>query len=70
MGNINNPETILHSQPEDAKREARYAWEAGIDILGPECAVPTATANANLSAIAESALETAASDRSSLAEAP
>lgn len=57
MGNVNNPETLLQGTREDVKREALYAWNAGVEILGPECAVPTATPNANLKAISDLAAE-------------
>jgi MtaA/CmuA family methyltransferase len=57
IGNVNNPETLLQGTPEDVKRESRYALEAGVEILAPECAVPTATPNANLAAIVEVAKE-------------
>ncbi len=56
-GNINNSGTLLLGTPEEVKAEARYAWEAGFEVIGPECAVPLATPNANLKAIAEVAQE-------------
>ena len=51
MGNINNPQTLLYGKPEDVMREAKHALEAGVDIVGPECAIPTRVANENLKAI-------------------
>jgi len=57
MGNINNPETLLLGTPEDVRQECIYAWDAGFEILSPECAVPLQTPNANLKAIAEVAKE-------------
>lgn len=62
IGNVNNPETLLNGTPDDVRREARYALEAGVEILAPECAVPTATPNANLAAIAEVARERASEE--------
>ena len=53
MGNVNNPQTLLQGRPEDVQREARYAWEAGVEIIGPECAVPLSTPTANLAAISD-----------------
>ena len=53
MGNINNPSTLLFGKPDEVKKEALYAWESGVEILAPECAVPLATPNANLAAIAD-----------------
>ncbi|MHB1294998.1 MAG: MtaA/CmuA family methyltransferase [Anaerolineae bacterium] len=57
MGNVNNPTTLLQGRPEDVRREAAAAWEAGVQIIGPECAVPLTTPNANLRAISELAAE-------------
>jgi [methyl-Co(III) methanol-specific corrinoid protein]:coenzyme M methyltransferase len=53
MGNINNPETLLYKSPEDVKRESLYAAEAGVEILAPECAIPTRVKNENLKTITE-----------------
>lgn len=50
-GNVNNPRALLQGTPEDVYRQARYAIEAGVDIIGPECAIPLATPLANLQAI-------------------
>ena len=55
VGNVNNPEILLRGTPEDAYRAAMAALEAGVDVVGPECAVPLATPNANLTAIARAA---------------
>ena len=57
MGNINNPSTLLLGTPEEVRQECIYAWEAGFEILSPECAVPLQTPNANLKAIADVAKE-------------
>lgn len=51
VGNVNNAQTLLQGTPEDVHREARYAIEAGVDIIGPECAVPLSTPLENLKAI-------------------
>ena len=53
MGNVNNPETLLYKKPEDVKKEALYAAKAGVEILAPECAIPTRVKNENLKAITE-----------------
>ena len=53
IGNVNNPDTLLRGTPADVARECRYALEAGVDIIGPECAVPLRTPNRNLKAIVE-----------------
>jgi [methyl-Co(III) methanol-specific corrinoid protein]:coenzyme M methyltransferase len=57
MGNINNPEVLLHGTPEQVAEQARYAKAAGLQILGPECAIPLVTPTENLIAIAEVAKE-------------
>ena len=51
VGNINNPETLYSGTPEDAYKQARYAIEAGVNLIGPECAIPLATPMENLKAI-------------------
>jgi [methyl-Co(III) methanol-specific corrinoid protein]:coenzyme M methyltransferase len=56
-GNVNAPKALLQGTPEDVRREVRYAAEAGVQIVGPECAVPLATPNANLRAIADALAE-------------
>lgn len=51
IGNINNPSTLLFKKPEDVKKEVEYAINCGIDIIGPECAVPLRTPLDNLKEI-------------------
>jgi len=51
VGNINNPETLFLGTPEDVYKQARYAVEAGVNIIGPECAIPLTTPMENLKAI-------------------
>jgi len=51
VGNVNNPDVLLMGRPEDAYRQARYAIEAGVGIIGPECAIPLPTPIENLKAI-------------------
>lgn len=53
MGNINNPKTLLYGRIEDVKKEALYCIKAGVEILGPECAIPTSVSISNLKAIVE-----------------
>jgi [methyl-Co(III) methanol-specific corrinoid protein]:coenzyme M methyltransferase len=50
-GCINNPQVLYQGTPEDAYAQARYAIEAGVNIIGPECAIPLATPLENLKAI-------------------
>jgi [methyl-Co(III) methanol-specific corrinoid protein]:coenzyme M methyltransferase len=51
VGNINNPQVLYQGTPEDVHRQARYAIESGVSIIGPECAIPLATPMENLKAI-------------------
>ena len=53
VGCINNPRTLYQGTPEDAFTQAREAIEAGVHIIGPECAIPLATPLENLKAIVE-----------------
>lgn len=55
VGNVNNPQTLLNGQPEQAYDEAARALRAGVNVAAPECAVPLITPNANLIAIAAAA---------------
>jgi [methyl-Co(III) methanol-specific corrinoid protein]:coenzyme M methyltransferase len=55
VGNVNNPEVLYQGTPDDVYRQVRYAVEAGVNIIGPECAIPLATPLENLKAIAEAA---------------
>jgi [methyl-Co(III) methanol-specific corrinoid protein]:coenzyme M methyltransferase len=55
VGNVNNPQALLQGTPEDVYRQARYAIEAGVHIIGPECAIPLTTPIENLRAIVEAA---------------
>ena len=57
VGNINNPQALLQGTPEDVYKQARYAIEAGVDIIAPECAIPLTTPLENLRAIVEAAME-------------
>jgi [methyl-Co(III) methanol-specific corrinoid protein]:coenzyme M methyltransferase len=55
VGNINNARTLLQGTPEDVYKQARYAIEAGVNIIGPECAIPLSTPLENLKAIVAAA---------------
>jgi [methyl-Co(III) methanol-specific corrinoid protein]:coenzyme M methyltransferase len=57
VGNIDNPETLLLGTPEDVRRQARLACEAGLNIVGPECAIPLRVPNANMVAITEGVID-------------
>ena len=51
IGNINNPLTLLFKGLDDVRREVAYAIDCGVDIIGPECAVPLTTPLENLKEI-------------------
>jgi len=57
VGNVNNAECLLRGTPQDVHEQARYAIEAGIDILTPECAIPLQTSIENLKALVTAAEE-------------
>ncbi len=57
VGNVNNPQTLLQGTPEEVHRQARYAIEAGVDLIGPECAIPLSTPLENLQAISHAVRE-------------
>lgn len=56
-GNINNAQALLQGTPDDVYRQARYAIDAGVHLIGPECAIPLSTPIENLKAIVEAARE-------------
>lgn len=51
MGGINNIR-LLQGTPDEVAAMARAAAAAGVDVIGPECAIPLGTPLANLRAIA------------------
>ncbi len=53
MGGISNIETLYNGTAEDVRRQAKAAAEAGINIIGPECAVPLDVKVENLKAISQ-----------------
>ncbi len=57
VGNINNPRALLQGTPQDVYQQARYAIEAGVHLIGPECAIPLSTPVENLRAIVEAVRE-------------
>jgi MtaA/CmuA family methyltransferase len=56
-GCVNNPQVLYQGTPEDVYRQTRYAIEAGVHVIGPECALPLATPLSNLKAIVAAAQE-------------
>jgi MtaA/CmuA family methyltransferase len=57
IGNINNTSTLLFKKPQDVRRDVQYAIKCGLDIIGPECAVPLTTPLENLKEIAATVKE-------------
>ena len=57
VGNVNNAEVLYQGTPEDVYKQARYAIDAGVDIIGPECAIPLSTPMENLKAIVSAVYE-------------
>jgi [methyl-Co(III) methanol-specific corrinoid protein]:coenzyme M methyltransferase len=57
VGNINNPETLFSKGPAEVGREVIKNLEAGVQLVGPECAVPLQTTIENLKAIPKTVLE-------------
>ncbi|MBC7332874.1 MAG: MtaA/CmuA family methyltransferase [Actinobacteria bacterium] len=51
MGNVNNPEVLLNGNPSEVSEKVAYALRAGVQIVGPECAVPLKTPLENLKEI-------------------
>ena len=51
MGGISNLK-LLQGKPEEIRADAETAYGAGIDVVGPECAIPLTTPLENLKAVA------------------
>ena len=51
VGNINNPETLFSKGPEAVRREVFRNLDAGVHLVGPECAIPLQTSIENLKEI-------------------
>lgn len=57
VGNINNPTTLYSKGADEVKAEVRANLEAGVQMIGPECAIPLQTPIESLRAIREAVLE-------------
>lgn len=57
VGCIACADALFSGTPEQVYEQARYAIEAGVDIIAPECAIPLETPLANLQAIVAAAAE-------------
>ncbi len=51
VGNINNPETLFSKGPEQVRAEVYKNLDSGVQLVGPECAIPLQTAIENLKEI-------------------
>jgi [methyl-Co(III) methanol-specific corrinoid protein]:coenzyme M methyltransferase len=51
VGNINNPETLFSKGPEEVRLEVYKNLDAGVQLVGPECAIPLQTAIESLKEI-------------------
>jgi [methyl-Co(III) methanol-specific corrinoid protein]:coenzyme M methyltransferase len=51
VGNINNPQTLFSRGPAEVREEVYENLEAGVQMVGPECAIPLQTAIENLKEI-------------------
>jgi [methyl-Co(III) methanol-specific corrinoid protein]:coenzyme M methyltransferase len=48
VGNINNPVTLFTKGPAEVRREVYLNLDAGVRLIGPECAIPLTTPIENL----------------------
>ena len=51
VGNINNPETLFSKGPEVVRQEVYENLDSGVQLVGPECAIPLQTTIENLKEI-------------------
>jgi len=51
VGNVNNPETLFSKEPDDVAAEVTKNLAAGVQLVGPECAIPLQASIENLKAI-------------------
>ena len=51
VGNINNPKTLYAQGPAEVREEVVRVLEAGVRLIGPECAIPLQTPIQNLKEI-------------------
>ena len=57
VGNINNPETLYAKGPTEVRAEVLRALDAGVAMIGPECALPLQAPIENLRAIHDTVVE-------------
>ena len=59
VGNVNNAQVLYQGTPDDVYKQARYAIEAGVNMIGPECAVPLDAPWKNIKELADKAKQAA-----------
>jgi [methyl-Co(III) methanol-specific corrinoid protein]:coenzyme M methyltransferase len=57
VGNINNPETLFSKGPAEVREEVVQNLESGVQLIGPECAIPLQTSLENLKEIPRTVLD-------------
>jgi len=57
VGNINNTVTLYAKGPAAVREEVIRALDAGVPMIGPECAVPLVTSTENLRAICDAVVD-------------
>ena len=57
VGNVNNPETLFSKGPQEVGAQVIANLEAGVHMIGPECACPLQTPIENLRAIPQTVRE-------------
>jgi MtaA/CmuA family methyltransferase len=57
VGNINNPETLFSKGPEEVRQEVYKNLDAGVQLVGPECAIPLQTTIDNLKEIPKAVID-------------
>jgi MtaA/CmuA family methyltransferase len=57
VGNVNNPSTLYAKGPAEVREEVRENLAAGVQMIGPECAIPLQTPLENLLAIRDAVVE-------------
>jgi MtaA/CmuA family methyltransferase len=57
VGNVNNPTTLYSKGADEVKDEVRRNLEAGVQMVGPECAIPLQTPIESLRAIRDAVVE-------------
>ena len=63
VGNINNPQTLFCGTVDAVRQETRAVLDAGLTMIGPECALPLACPVENLKAIPETIEQWRAEER-------